>query len=297
MAHSHDHHHHSVKNIKTAFFLNVGFTFVEILGGLWTNSVAILADAIHDLGDSISLGLAWFLQSYSQKESDNRYTYGYRRYSLLGALIIAIVLLVGSLFILAEAIPRLLNPEESNAPGMILFAIGGVVVNGVAFFRLKEEAGMNAQVVAWHLLEDVLGWVAVLIAGILLLFLDIPIIDPILAVLFTLYVLYNVVRNLRKTLSLFLQGVPENIDIVRLKERILEIKGVRSSHHMHLWSLDGEHHVLTTHLVVDDRVKRSQIVEIKRACKRLIMEKDIEHLTIEIEYEDEDCVLKDEEVD
>ncbi len=287
MGHSHD----SVKNIKIAFFLNAGFTILEIAGGLWTNSVAILADAIHDMGDSISLGLAWFLQHYSEKGSDNKYTYGYRRYSLLGALIIGLLLIGGSLFVLSEAIPRLMSPEESNAPGMIVFALVGIAVNGAAVLRLRGDQTMNTQMIAWHLLEDVLGWVAVFVAGVILLFVDLPIIDPILAVLFTLYVLYNVVRNLRKTLTLFLQGAPENIDVSKLEQRFQEIEGVKSSHHTHLWSLDGEHHVLTTHLVVDETISREEVIKIKLACKQLLLNEEVEHLTIEIEYNNEACLL------
>lgn len=285
------HSHVSTSNIKTAFFLNLGFTILEFIGGIWTNSVAILADAIHDLGDCIAIGLSWFLQHYSQKGSNYRYTYGYRRFSLLGALIMALVLVGGSLAVLSEAIPRLLSPEESHAPGMILFAVLGIVVNGAAVLRLKNDQGMNAKIVAWHLLEDVLGWVAVLVAGIMLLFVNIPIIDPILAVLFVCYVLYNVVRNLKETLELFLQSVPANVAMPRIEKAFAEIEGVQSNHHTHMWSLDGEHHVLTTHLVIDKTAKRDEIVRIKKACKEVISSMEIEHLTIEIELEDEVCLL------
>jgi len=290
----HNHAHNSTKNIKTAFFLNVGFTIFELVGGLWTNSVAILADAIHDLGDSLSLGLAWFLQNYSKKDSDDKYTYGYARFSLLGALINTLVLITGSLFILSEAIPRLMTPEESNAPGMILFAIVGIVVNGIAAFRLKGDQTMNAQVVTWHLLEDVLGWIAILIAGIILLFVDIPIIDPILAILFTLYILYNVVKNLQVTLSLFLQSSPNNIDIDKIVDQFLQIEGVLSSHHTHLWSLDGENHVLTTHLIIVEKANKDDIIQIKRAVRKILGNLNITHLTLEIEYENEKCRMKEE---
>ena len=188
MGHHHHHHSHSSGNIKTAFFLNFGFTILEIIGGILTNSIAILSDALHDLGDSISLGIAWYLDNFSKKDSTSRYSYGYRRFSLLGALINSLVLIGGSLFILSEAIPRILNPEEAHAPGMIAFAILGVIVNGAAVLKLKDDKSMNAKVVAWHLMEDVLGWVAVLIVGITLLFVNLPVLDPILSILITLYV-------------------------------------------------------------------------------------------------------------
>lgn len=291
MGHQHHHHHDSAKNLSTAFFLNVGFTIIEIVGGLWTNSVAILADAIHDLGDSISLGLAWWLQRFSEKESNLNYTYGYGRFSLLGALVISLVLVAGSLLVLNEAVPRLLDPETSNAPGMMVLAILGIAVNGVAVLRLRGSENMNVKVVAWHLLEDVLGWVAVFVAGLILLFVDLPIIDPILAILFTLYVLFNVVKNLKETLSLFLQRVPPSIDMEKIEAGLLAIDGVKSTHHTHLWSLDGEHHVLTTHLVVKAHTSREDIVRIKQAGKALVDDLHIEHLTIEIEHEGEACVM------
>lgn len=292
MSHDHHHHHHSSDNIKTAFFLNLGFTIFEIIGGLWTNSVAILSDALHDLGDSLSLGLAWFLDRYSQKESDKRFSYGYGRFSLLGAVVNAVVLIGGSLFILSEAIPRLINPEPSHAPGMVLFAIVGIAVNGAAAFRLRGERSMNAQVVAWHLLEDVLGWVAVLIVGITLLFVEIHILDPILSILLTLYILYNVVRNLHKTAALFLQATPENIDLEAIEQQLVAIDGVQSTHHTHIWSLDGDHHVLTTHLVVGDEVSREDVLRIKQESKSLVESLHLEHITVEIEYQEEDCSMK-----
>ncbi len=301
MAHNHahghhhhgHHHHHSTKNIRAAFFLNFGFTIFEIVGGLLTNSVAILADAVHDLGDSLSLGLAWFLQYYSGKESDQHYTYGYGRFSLLGALINAIVLIFGSLWILSEAVPRLLAPEESNAPGIIGFALVGVAVNGAAALRLKGGLTMNERLITWHLLEDALGWVAVLIAGIVMLFVEAPIIDPILAVLFTLYVLFNVVKGFRSTISLFLQRTPNGVNVESIVQQFQQIKGVRDSHHTHLWSLDGDRNVLTTHLVISKSANRADILRIKQTSQRIARDLKVKHLTIEIEYENEDCHMKE----
>ena len=158
--------HHQTTNIKIAFFLNLSFTVIEIIGGFWTNSVAILSNALHDLGDSVSLGLAWYLEGQSQKKGDQVYSYGYRRFSLLSAVINSLILLLGSMFILSEAIPRLLNPELSNAKGMFFLALGGILVNGVAALKLQHESSLNQRVVFLHLLEDVLGWVAVFVTSI-----------------------------------------------------------------------------------------------------------------------------------
>jgi len=195
-------------DLRGAFYLNFSFTIIEIIGGIWTNSIAILSDALHDFGDSLSLGLSWYLEKYSQKAKDAKYSYGYRRFSLLGALINTVVLIIGSGFVLAAAIPRLLNPESSDASGMMFLAIAGIIINGLAVLRVKDSMSLSVQVVTWHLLEDVLTWTAVLVVSIVLLFTNMHILDPILAVLVTFYVLYNVLRNLTKTSALFLQAVP-----------------------------------------------------------------------------------------
>ncbi|NIS81571.1 MAG: cation diffusion facilitator family transporter [Anaerolineales bacterium] len=287
----HSHTHDSAGSIRTAFFLNLAFTVVEIFGGLWTNSLAILSDSIHDLGDSIALGLAWYLEREAQKEDDERFSYGYRRFSLLGALINTVILVLGSLIILSEAVPRLIAPEPSNAPGMVLFAVLGILVNGAAVIRLRAGDALNVRVVAWHLLEDVLGWVAVLIVSVILLFWNIQILDPILSILITLYVLFNVLRNLRKTLALFLQAVPESIEIDKLEERLALIENVHSIHHTHAWSLDGFHHVLTTHVVVEEGTRIEQVLCVKEDIRNLVRDYGFSHITIDIEYGSSDCMM------
>lgn len=292
MTHNHSHSSDSTQSIKVAFFLNLGFTLLEILGGIWTNSLAILSDAIHDLGDSLSLGLSWYLAKVSDRAFDQKYSYGYRRYSLLGALINTLVLIVGSVFVLARAVPRILHPEPTNASGMALFAVVGIVVNGAAVLRLRGQKDLNARVAALHLLEDVLGWVAVLIVSIILLFKDIPVLDPILSIVITSYVLYNVIANLRKTTSLFLQGVPEGIEIQKVEQHLLSLEKVLSTHHTHIWSLDGVHHVLTTHVVVDNNTTRTQILALKKLIKQYAQEIEIEHVTVEVEFDEEDCHMK-----
>ena len=292
MSHSGHHSHASMRNIRVAFFLNLAFSLLEIVGGLLTNSLAILSDALHDLGDSFSLGLSWYLERHAQRGSDARYSYGYRRWSLLGALVNTVMLVVGSLYILSEAVPRLLHPEHSDARGMILLAVLGITVNGAAMLQLRHGRSLNAQMIAWHLLEDVLGWVAVLVVSVSLLFTDIHILDPILSVLISLYVLYNVVRNLRKTLALFLQAVPEAIVLPEVEQALRAIPLVRSVHHTHVWSLDGEHHVLTTHLVVDETATRQGLICIKGQVVEMTQRMGVVHTTVALEYEGEACAMK-----
>lgn len=291
MSHEHNHRHarSDSGDLRLAFLLNVGFAIFEVFGGLLTNSIAILSDALHDLGDAISLGMAWLLGRYSEKAHDQRFSYGYRRFSLLSAFLNSAILVGGSLFVLSEAIQRLQSPEPFDAPGVIVIAVIGVVINGIAVLRLRGSHQLNTQVIGWHLLEDVLGWVAVLIAGVISLFVDAPILDPILSILITVYILMHAIDNLRQSLALFLQAVPAEINLTEVEDRLRAIDGVRSIHHTHLWSLDGEHNVLTTHLVVADEVDKDGLIRIKRGVRAAVSNLRLEHLTIELEYSEDDC--------
>ncbi|HHV97896.1 MAG TPA: cation transporter [Clostridiaceae bacterium] len=285
--HHHDHHHDGQENIKTAFLLNISFTLLEIIGGLWTNSMAILSDSLHDLGDSLSLGISWYLEKYSKKGPDTRFSFGYARFSLLGALINSIILIVGTALILAKSIPRILKPEAVNTNGMMILAILGIVMNGAAVLRLREGTTLNERVVLWHLMEDVLGWAVVLIVSLILMFIDIPIIDPILSVLITIYVLINVWKNLKEILYVLLQGVPKDLSIEEIEREIMEETGVIFVYHTHIWSLEGEKNLLSTHIIVKDDTKREEIIEIKQKIRELMLKKGIEHVTVEIEFESE----------
>lgn len=297
MAHAHHHHNEETDSghIRFAFFLNLFFAIAEIAGGLWTNSLAILSDALHDFGDSFILGMSWFLERYSRKGRTVRYSYGYRRFSLLGALLNAVILIAGSVFIITEAIPRLADPQNPDAQGMMWFAIAGVLLNGIAVLRLRKGRSMNTRVVSWHLIEDVLGWIGVLIASIVMQYWDVPILDPILSLLIAAYILYyNVFRNFSKTIALFLQAVPDDVDLRDMETRMRAVPHVTSVHHMHVWSLDGSRHVLSAHVVVDAGADKQDVMDTKRQVKKIILEHDIEHLTIEVEFEDEECVMGEE---
>jgi len=286
MAHDHHHpghHHHSGGNIKIAFFLNLGFTILELIGGFWINSVAIMSDALHDLGDSLSLGLAWYFEKLSKKGSDQNFSYGYKRFSLLGAVINSVILLVGSFIILSEAIPRIWDPQEVHAPGMIGFAVLGIVVNGAAVLRLKSDSTINERVVRLHLLEDVLGWVAVLVGGILLYFFDIPVIDPLLSVGITLFVLYNVYKNLRQSMKILLQGTPPDVDMDAVRERLEQIQEIRAVHHLHAWTLDGTYNILTLHAILNEDLPLQQTESIKERIRAAMKDMNVQHVTVELE--------------
>ena len=287
--HDHSHSHGSNNRIGWAFFLNVTFTIIEFIGGILTNSTAIMADAVHDLGDSLSIGFAWFLSKVSEKGSNSEFTYGYRRLSLFGALINGLVLIIGSVWVLTEAIPKLLQPEMPIVEGMIALAVFGVLVNGFAAYKLSKGKTLNERVLNWHLLEDVLGWVAVLIVSIVLLFVDWPILDPALSILFTLYILINVATNLWHTIRLFLQAIPDKELSKSVYKTLIELKEVDSIHHLHLWSLDGEHHVLTAHLALQEALSTQQQLELKKSIAERLSKFNLEHTTIELEMTNEQC--------
>ena len=293
-SHNHDHNHDSdsTTNLKVVFFLNLSFTVVELIGGIFTNSVAIIADSLHDFGDSLSLGLSWFLDNYSKKERSNKFSYGYKRFSLLSALINSTILVIGSIFVLYTSIPRFMNPETSNYKGMLLLAILGIIVNGIAVLRLKKGNSINEKVVSWHLLEDVFGWVAVLILSVVNMFVSLPILDPLLAIVFTLIIFSNAIKNLKPIVAIFLQSTPQNIDIKNVEEKIKKLKNVDSIHDMHLWTLDSENHVLTIHVVLKGKFTSEKILSTKCEIRKLVNDMYIKHVTVEIEEKNEKCGYK-----
>ena len=287
--HSHSHSHGKDDRIGWTFFLNVSFTIIEFIGGWLTNSTAIMADAVHDLGDSLSIGFAWILSRFSDKEASDRFSYGYRRLTLFGALINSIVLVIGSVWVLFEAIPRLSNPEMPMAEGMLGLALLGVAVNGYAVFKLKAGKTLNEKVLTWHLLEDVLGWVAVLIVSIVLLFVDLPILDPLLSIGFTLFILFNVLKNLKTTLALFLQATPDEEVQNNIEKAIKAIPEINGIHHMHFWSLDGESHVLTAHLELAHNFEVDKLIRLKQQVAMKLSSYNLSHTTIEFEFPKETC--------
>jgi cobalt-zinc-cadmium efflux system protein len=283
----------SEKNIRIAFILNLLFTVAEYAGGLYLNSLAITADALHDLGDSFSLGLAWFFERLSGRKPTALFSYGYRRFSLVAAFMNGVVLFIGASLILWYAVPRLLSPVRPDAPGMLVFAVVGILVNGAAAFRLKRGHTLNEQTVAWHLVEDLLGWAAILFVSLALMVWDVPVLDPAASILITLVVLVNVVRNLRRTVVIFLQGVPPSLSLEGVEEHLLTLPGVTGVHDLHLWSLDGEHHILTAHVLIPEGTSREEAITIKCRVRDAATALGIQHATIEIEQMGEACRLRE----
>ncbi len=277
----------STKNIRTAFFLNLGFAFVELIGGIITNSVAILSDAIHDFGDSISLAIAWALQKKSNKPKDEKYSYGYKRFSLLSSVILSGILLIGSILILLEAITRLFSPQDVNAQGMLWLAILGIIINGAAALSVKKGKTLNERAVFLHIMEDVLGWIGVLVISIVMIFVHLPILDPILSISITIWVLYNVYKNLKSTFNILLQALPKDVDVKKLTKELEEIEDVVSIHDLHLWTQDGISHVMTLHIVAN-----SNYDKIKEKVRQKTKNYNIDHVTIELEDSNFNCINK-----
>jgi cobalt-zinc-cadmium efflux system protein len=299
MAHNHEHGHHGHNhahggdgNIGLAFFLNLSFTVIELVGGMLTNSIAIMSDAVHDFGDSLSLALAWYFQRKSQKGSTDKYTYGYKRFSLLGAIITSIVLVVGSVYILSEAIPRLLSPQETNAGGMFLLAVLGIAINGFAVLRTRKASSINERVVSLHLLEDVLGWAAVLVGSAIIYFTGLTIIDPILSVGIAIFVLFNVVKNIRQAMPILLQGTPAEIEREHIVEHLNALEEIENIHDLHIWSLDEEYNVLTVHVVLKKLCSMEELQKLKERIRAVLHDEEIQHATIEFEAPDEICLFE-----
>ena len=272
------------KNILIAFLLNLSFSIFEFLGGIFTGSVAIMSDAVHDIGDAASIGLSYFLEKKSKKQPDEKYTYGYARYSVIGSVITTLILLFGSVAVIYNAISRIVTPTPIHYDGMIVFAVVGVCVNlGAAFFTRGGES-LNQKAVNLHMLEDVLGWIVVLVGAIVMRFTDIAVIDPAMSIGVAVVILINAIKNLKEVLDLFLEKTPHGIDISEIKEHITEIEGVLDVHHIHVWSMDGQSNYATMHVVTN-----AHHHQIKEKIREELREHGIGHVTIELEAEGEHC--------
>lgn len=284
---SHHHHHHSptsAARILTAFLLNLCFSVFELIGGIFTGSVAILSDALHDLGDAAGIGLSFFLERKSRKQPDATHTYGYVRYSVLGGLITTVILLAGSCLVIYNAILRLLNPTPIHYNGMLIFAVVGVAVNLAAALFTRHGDSLNQRAVNLHMLEDVLGWIVVLIGAVVMRFTDWVFLDPLMSVGVAVFILVHALKNLKEILDLFLEKTPDGVTVEELTAHLTALAGVVSIHHVHIRSLDGTRHYATLHAVIDGDPAAA-----KAAIRAELAEHGITHVTIEIETPDEVC--------
>ncbi len=276
------------RNILIAFLLNLGFSIFEFIGGIFTGSIAIVSDAVHDIGDAISIGLSYFLEKKSKKSPDKQYTYGYARYSVIGGLVTTVILLVGSIFVIYNAIGRFIEPRDINYDGMLIFAVVGVVVNLFAAFFTHGDGSINQRAVNLHMIEDVLGWIVVLIGAFVMKITDFAFIDPLMSIGVAIFIFVNAIGNLKEVTDLFLEKTPKDVDIDEIKEHIEEIEGVVGVHHIHVWSMDGQNNYATMHIVTDEEGS-----EIKARVREELKEHGIVHATLEIEKFGEECCEKE----
>ncbi len=248
--HTHGHHsHHVVGNIRFAFVLNFSFSLVEFLGGAWIGSMAIMANAIHDLGDSVSLGVAWALEHLANRAKDQRFNFGYRRFSLLSALISGLVISAGSAVIIYESIERFRQPHDvPSGVAVSGLAVVGLIINGLAAWRLSHGGTQNERMLTWHSVGDMLGWGSVLIGGIAMAVFEVAWLDPLLAIGLASVVVFNVIRYLKQTAYLFLQGRPASFDEEMFVKETLAVVGIEKIDHLAVWSLDGRNNILTARL-------------------------------------------------
>ena len=272
------------KNILVAFVLNLAFAVFEFVGGALTGSVAVLSDALHDLGDAASIGVSYVLERKSMRRPDERHTYGYLRYSVLGSVITTAVLLVGSLLVIYHAVRRIIDPVPIHYDGMILMAVLGVCVNAAAAWFTREGDSLNQKAVNLHMLEDVLGWAVVLVGAVVMRFTDLTVIDPLMSIGVAVFILLHSVKNLGAAVSLFLEKTPEGIDVSEIRQHLLELEGVEDAHHIHIWSMDGQHHYATMHIVTDGDGEA-----VKHRVREELAEHGITHTTLELERVGEVC--------
>ncbi|MBE5733852.1 MAG: cation transporter [Clostridiales bacterium] len=275
------------RKIFIAFILNLLFSIFEFVGGIITGSVAIASDAVHDFGDATSIGVSYVLEKLSDKKPNEKYTYGYARFSILGALITTLILLVSSCIVIYNALLRLINLEPIDYNGMIIFAVIGLTVNIVATYFTHGGKSINQKAVNLHMLEDVLGWLVVLIGAIVIRFTNCFLIDPILSILLSLFVIVNSIKNLIQILEIFLIRTPKNVDVNELIKHVKSVDGVLDVHHLHVWSIDGQINCATLHVVANE-----YNAQIKERVKEEFNEHGILHVVVEIETNKEKCEHK-----
>lgn len=304
--HSHDHDGHShshthevdfsskdltTRNIKIVFFLNAIFAVIEfIFGGLF-NSTAIITDAIHDTGDALSIGVAWFFQKISTREANAKYTFGHQRFSLVGALITAVVLLGGSTVLLFHVIPELFNPEPVNYQGMFWLAIFAICSKLFCMWLMSKGRSQNESLLNVHMMEDLLGWIGVLIVSITVRYTSWYILDPILSVFIALFIIYKTWPMFVDTVEIFLDATPKELDTEKIEKDILSINEVEAVSHLHIWSIDGEENGLTVTVSVSNRDIQVQ-EQVKEAIRRLVEPFNVTHSTIETVVDEERILTK-----
>ena len=266
--------------VWVAFFLNLTYAIVEFIAGGVFGSNAVLADSVHDLGDAIAIGVSAFLETISNREEDNRYTLGYKRFSLLGALVTAIILMTGSVLVILENVTKILNPQPVNDEGILWLGIIAVSINVLASLVVGKGKTKNESILSLHFLEDTLGWLAVILMAIVLRFTNWYILDPLLSLVISFFILSKALPRFWSTLKIFLDAVPEGLDIEQVKNGLERLDNVASLNQLNLWTMDGLEKNAIVHLCLEDW---EQMTETKNQVRQLLEERGIQNITIEVD--------------
>ena len=263
-----------------AFFLNLSYAIVEFIAGGVFGSSAVLADSVHDLGDAIAIGLSAFLETISNREEDSHYTLGYKRFSLLGALVTAVILMTGSVLVILENITKLFHPQAVNDEGILWLGIIAVSINVLASLVVRKGKTKNESILSLHFLEDTLGWLAVILMAIVLRFTDWYILDPLLSLVISIFILSKAIPRFWSTLKIFLDAVPEGVDIKQVKSDLEQLDHVASLNQLNLWTMDG----LEKNAIVHVCLKEIEQMEVcKESIRTLLKDCGFQNITIEVD--------------
>ncbi|MGX7073409.1 cation diffusion facilitator family transporter [Falseniella ignava] len=270
----------SKTSIWLAFLLNLSFAVLEFIFGGIFNSSAVLADAVHDLGDAFAIGVSACLESISNREEDKQYTLGYKRFSLLGAMLTAVILLTGSIMMVLENIPRLLSPEPVDYQGMLWLGVIAIIINLLASLIVRKGQTKNEAILSLHFLEDILGWVAVILVAAVLHVTDWYFLDPLLSLMISAFILWQAIPRFWSTLKIFLDAVPEGVNTTDLEKELQALENVKSINQLSIWSMDGLENDAIVHLCLEDW---AQMVETKDAVRHLLRDRGVHNITIEVD--------------
>ena len=263
-----------------AFFLNLSYAIVEFIAGGIFGSSAVLADSVHDLGDAIAIGISALLETISNREEDRHYTLGYKRFSLLGALVTAVILITGSILVILENIAKIFHPQSVNDEGIFWLGIIAIIINVLASLVIRKGQTKNESILSLHFLEDTLGWVAVILMAIVLRFTDWYILDPLLSLAISFFILSKALPRFWRTLKIFLDAVPEGVDIQKIKTDLAELDHVASINQLNLWTMDG----LEKNAIVHVCLKEMEHMETcKESIRIFLKDCGFQNITIEVD--------------
>lgn len=266
--------------VWVAFFLNLTYAIVEFIAGGVFGSSAVLADSVHDLGDAIAIGISAFLESISNRKEDSHYTLGYKRFSLLGAMVTAVILMTGSVLVILENIAKIFHPQSVNDEGILWLGIIAITINVLASLVIRKGQTKNESILSLHFLEDTLGWVAVILMAIVLRFTDWYILDPLLSLAISFFILSKALPRFWSTLKIFLDAVPEGVDIQKIKTDLAELDHVASINQLNLWTMDG----LEKNAIVHICLKEMEHMETcKESIRIFLKDCGFQNITIEVD--------------